>query len=133
MDAEERFEFWLDSAEYDLESAEAMFETGRWVYVVFMCQQAIEKLLKGLYILYSEDEPPRTHKLSRLIDFYSEKLPEDIDEDRYALFDRLSAFYISGRYTEYKDKMSQSADIEEAKDLLDKTKETFAWLLTLKR
>jgi HEPN domain-containing protein len=25
---------------------------GRWLYVVFMCQQAIEKLCKGLYLLY---------------------------------------------------------------------------------
>ena len=44
MTLEEKYTYWLELADYDLESANAMFKTGRWFYVVFMCQQAIEKL-----------------------------------------------------------------------------------------
>ena len=51
MTAEEKYAYWLELASYDLESAGAMNAAGRWFYVVFMCQQAIEKLCKGLYTL----------------------------------------------------------------------------------
>ena len=49
MDSEKKFNYWLDTAQYDLKTAESMLDAGRWFYVVFMCQQALEKLVKGLY------------------------------------------------------------------------------------
>jgi HEPN domain-containing protein len=58
MDAQEKYAYWLDIAQYDLETANAMFDSGRWLYVVFMCQQALEKLAKGLYVLYIDDNIP---------------------------------------------------------------------------
>lgn len=48
MDKKEKVEYWLDIADYDLETAKSMLTSGRYLYVVFMCQQAIEKLLKAL-------------------------------------------------------------------------------------
>jgi HEPN domain-containing protein len=132
MDRQEKYEYWLDSAEYDLKTAEVMFASGRWIYVVFMCQQAIEKLTKGLYVLYVDDEVPRVHSLSKIIGKFADKLTEEIGEEKYALFDRLTAFYISGRYPEYKEKISAGVNKDEANELLDKSKEAFAWLLTLK-
>lgn len=39
--------YWIDIADYDLETADAMFITKRWLYVAFMCHQAIEKTLKA--------------------------------------------------------------------------------------
>ena len=35
--------YWLDIVDYDFETAEAMYSTGRWLYVAFMCHQVIEK------------------------------------------------------------------------------------------
>jgi len=61
MEALEKFEYWLDIAQYDLVTADAMLSGGRWLYVVFMCQQAVEKLVKGLYTLYTDDSVPRIH------------------------------------------------------------------------
>jgi HEPN domain-containing protein len=46
--------------------------------------------------------------------------------------DRLTAFYLMGRYTEYKRKLSALLSKEEAEKILGQTKEVFAWLLTLK-
>lgn len=60
MDNTEKFEHWKDIAKYDLDTAEAMYRAGRYLYVVFMCQQAIEKLTKGLYVLERGEEAPRT-------------------------------------------------------------------------
>lgn len=41
--------YWKEMADYDLETAEAMFTTGRWLYVGFMCHQVIEKTLKSYW------------------------------------------------------------------------------------
>ena len=52
MNKDQKFLYWLDIAKYDLKTAEAMLTSGRFVYVVFMCQQSLEKLAKGLYNYY---------------------------------------------------------------------------------
>jgi HEPN domain-containing protein len=132
MNQEEKYSHWLDVAEYDLKTAEAMFAAGRWVYVAFMCQQAIEKLLKGLYVLYLDDNVPYIHSLGEIAARFEDRLPNPISEERQSLFDRLTAYYISGRYPKYKEKVSMGIDRNEAEDLLDKSKGTFSWLLTLK-
>ena len=33
MTSEEKVHYWLDIASYDIETAEAMCQTGRWLYV----------------------------------------------------------------------------------------------------
>jgi len=37
---------WLKQADYDMETAEIMFDNKRHIYAVFMCHLAIEKILK---------------------------------------------------------------------------------------
>lgn len=46
MNNREKYEYWLDIAEYDLETARANYGSNRHLYVVFMCQQAVEKIVK---------------------------------------------------------------------------------------
>ena len=131
MTAEEKYEYWLDIAEYDLESAKTMFTGGRWLYVVFMCQQAIEKLVKGLYILYVDDSVPRIHDISEIFKRFEDKLPIAVSEKKYNLFDIFSGYYLNNRYPEYMGKLSSQISEEEAKEILSQTKEEFKWLLTL--
>ena len=132
MDIQEKFAYWLDIAQYDLETAEAMFVSGRWLYVFFMCQQAIEKLCKGLYLFYIDDDIPKIHDINSLITKFADKLPIAIDDNKRMLFARLSAFYLNSRYPEYKNRLSISLNKEEAQGILEKTKEAFTWLMTLK-
>jgi len=132
MDNLEKFEYWRDIAEYDLKTAQSMNKTGRWLYVVFMCQQAIEKLCKGLYVLFIDDKVPYIHDINSLITKFADKLLEPIDEEKRLFFARLSAFYLNNRYPEYKERLSTSMNKKEAKDIMKKTKEVFKWLLTMK-
>jgi len=132
MDSLEKFEYWWDIAQYDLETAQAMFTAGRWLYVAFMCQQAIEKLCKGLYLLFIDDDVPWIHDINSLITKFADKLPEPINDEKRLLFAKLSAFYLNNRYPGYKDRLSTSLNREEARNILEKSQEAFAWLLTLK-
>jgi len=63
MTKEEKYIYWLQLAQYDLDTAQTMYTGGRWFYVVFMCQQAIEKLCKGIYNFYFGDNIPRVHNI----------------------------------------------------------------------
>lgn len=44
----EKVKYWLDLSDYDYDTAVAMQQSGRYLYVGFMCHQTIEKLLQGL-------------------------------------------------------------------------------------
>jgi HEPN domain-containing protein len=132
MDAQEKYGYWLETAQYDLDTADAMFASGRWVYVVFMCQQAIEKLVKGLYVLYVDDNVPKTHNIRILVERFESRLQEPVTDERYNLFEDLTIHYINGRYTDYKQSLNERLDKQTAADFIKLTKEAFAWLLTLK-
>lgn len=66
MSIEERIAYWIDIAEYDLETARAMLNAKRYLYVGFMCHQVIEKILKAYYWNFIGEEPPFIHNLTIL-------------------------------------------------------------------
>ena len=141
MNNKEKYEYWLEAAKYDLETAKVMIDGGRYVYVAFMCQQSIEKLTKGIYTLYTGDEPPRIHniwalfkELERKDDFIEVINLDDYEEnlEKYKSFlAELLSFYISGRYPNYKQKMSSLINRDRAKRILENTEEAFKWIESL--
>ena len=66
-DIERKVSYWIEMAEYDLETASVMLDGGRYLYVGFMCHHAIEKALKGYIWKNSGSEPAYTHSLARLL------------------------------------------------------------------
>ena len=57
---------WFEIASYDLETAEAMQKERRYLYVIFFCQQAVEKMMKGKYTEKTGEVAPKIHDLRRL-------------------------------------------------------------------
>ena len=81
MNSQEKYQYWLKHAQYDLDSADAMYRMSRWLYVAFMCQQAVEKLIKGIYGFYLDfDAIPRTHNIRRLVNDFIHELPYDVPD-----------------------------------------------------
>ncbi len=58
-------ENWWRQAEEDLDSAKFNYSGGKYYVCAFLCQQAVEKALKALYILQKE-RLFKTHNLLRL-------------------------------------------------------------------
>ena len=117
---------WISLAKYDLETAEAMLNAGRYLYVAFMCQQAIEKILKACYVKEFNDTPPYTHNLLRLakeLSFFSK-----IGSDKLEHVEVLNAYYIESRYTEELGELVAVLTEEKAREILDSTKGLFEWL-----
>lgn len=59
-----KIKYWIDLSDYDLETAEAMLQSKRYLYVGFMCHQAIEKAFKAYYTKLKFETAPNTHSLS---------------------------------------------------------------------
>ena len=128
---DEMFDYWKSYAERDLDTAAAMHEAGKWFYVVFMCQQSIEKSLKGLYMLYVDTNVPKIHNIKALVERFEDKLSEPVTEERYTLFKLLTSHYIDGRYPDYVNQINNITETEATK-ILTNSKEAFKWLLTQK-
>ena len=45
----DRVKYWTEISDYDFDTAEAMYSTGRWLYVGFMCHQTLEKIFKAYW------------------------------------------------------------------------------------
>jgi HEPN domain-containing protein len=52
MDSEEKYDHWVKIATRDLNLIDTLYKGGHWLETAFHCQQAIEKLVKGIYNLY---------------------------------------------------------------------------------
>ena len=133
MTKEEKYDYWLQLTQYDLDTAQTMYTGDRWFYVVYMCQQAIEKLGKGLYNFHIGDEVPKIHNIRFILAKIEAELSVSIDPDIYRLADTLSAHYLGNRYPDFSKQPNMHVDKDSAKNLLEKTRGAFSWLLTLKK
>jgi HEPN domain-containing protein len=68
---------WLLSATYDLKTAATLLKNKRYIYVVFMCHLALEKILKAILSEMLKELPPYIHNLNRLIEMGNITLPEE--------------------------------------------------------
>ena len=128
LDKKEKYEHWLNLAEYDLDTASAMFESGRYVYVAFMCQQAIEKLAKGVYVYNFDEEAKYTHNIGLILKDIDYMANSTEYKNYITLFSDLTSYYIAGRYSSYKQDISKELNESKADELLNETKGAFEWI-----
>lgn len=117
---------WLKQADYDMDTAEFMFNGGRYIYAVFMCHLSIEKALKGIYQKKLDKTPPKTHNLIYLIEKTHLQPPEGLYDSVFAL-NRVS---IPTRYPDDLERMLKDYNKERTKELIEKGKEVLKWLKT---
>jgi len=120
-------EQWAEQARYDLETARAMLQSERYLYVLFCCQQAVEKMLKGVIAQRTGEFPPRLHDLIKL----AEEVDLKPDQDQAQLMRQLSEYYIQSRYPEHTATMSRGLTRERAQDVLNQTESILRWLSSM--
>jgi HEPN domain-containing protein len=118
--------YWLELAEYDLETAQAMLECQRFIYVGFMCHQSIEKVLKAYWQQTFDTMPPKTHNLAFLIE--KSNLLSMVPAPLNDIIDELDPLNIQCRYPEYKDKIYRVMNADYSLKILISTRELFTWL-----
>lgn len=112
---------WLEIATEDLDTAQAMYDGGRYLYAGFEAQESAEKALKAV-IQEGVRVPPKIHDL--------EKLAERAGLDEAALAGRLrilSLYYRGARYPEERAPLRRSTDEAMAVALMGTAREVLAW------
>ena len=122
----EKIEYWMDMAQYDLETAKVMLKGKRFLYVGFMCHQVVEKVLKGYYVYVKGDSPPYTHNLSYLAD--QSGLYDEMIEDHKDLIDLLEPLNVQARYPTDKERLIQSLSDQRCNEIIQKTEGLYQWI-----
>ncbi len=116
---------WVERAEYDLETAKAMLDTARYLYVGYMCQQAVEKALKAIIAQQNRENPP-IHNLNRLAEIAGIK--NELSAEQFSFLAELTPYCIEARYGDYKESLSEIINKEKASEVYKRTQEIFQWL-----
>ena len=124
--ATDKVAHWLDIADYDLDTAEAMYQTGRRLYVAFMCHQVIEKTLKAYWCATQPEDPPYTHSHTRLAN--GSGLYEQMDDDQRDFLDLITNYNFEARYPEDKEELSRTLTDEFCRQMIDETKQLQQWI-----
>ena len=138
MNKLEKCGYWLMLADYDLGTIDVLIQGERWVYVAFLCQQAVERQLKAMYVYSTDTEPPKTHNLNFLFSKIAEHAAFLAEADQARFLERKAAcedylmdvmFYFLSDYPfSYKNIADRFVDAALARELYAKTKDMIAWL-----
>jgi HEPN domain-containing protein len=124
----EKVEYWLAIADYDIETARAMLKSGRFLYVGFMCHQTIEKALKAVISQDCKEGeiPPKIHDLSKLA--VRTGLLDLMSEEQQDFIEDLNPLHIEARYPEYKDEIAAGLTKENCGELVLGTEKLLCWI-----
>lgn len=122
----DKVKYWIEMSDYDFDTAKAMLETKRYLYVGFMCHQVIEKILKAYWSNVSEEPPLKIHTLSRLAEIV--KLDKLMTEAQLDFIDALEPLNIEARYPSYKERLMRSLNADRCNELLYQTDQLRLWI-----
>jgi len=117
-------EEWLKQVDYDIDTAQSNFITGRYIYCAFMCHLSIEKALKALYNEKLKQIPPKVHNLIYLIN----QINISISEDFRKFLVRLNEANIFTRYPDDIEKLKSKYTESITLDILNKSKDIIVWI-----
>ena len=98
MDRLDKIHFWIESANDDWNVVQHLFEKEDYSYALFLGHLTLEKILKGLYVHYRNENPPYTHRLI----FLAESIPLDLNPDQLDLLEVATDFNLEARYPDEK-------------------------------
>lgn len=118
--------YWLEMSDYDFDTANAMLETKRYLYVGFMCHQVIEKILKAYWCKILKEPPLKIHTLSRLAE--RTEIDKEMSESQLDFIDVLEPLNIEARYPSYKERLMKSLNADRCNELIKQTNDLRLWI-----
>lgn len=115
---------FIKSAEYDSNTAEFMFKSKRYIYVIFMCHLSIEKMLKAIVTEITQKISPKSHNLIYLLKLGNVQLPSEL----FNFIAKINNASIVTRYPEDFSKILKAYPENIAEEYLSKTKEVYKCL-----
>jgi HEPN domain-containing protein len=116
---------WVERSQYDLDTAKVMLDTGRYLYVAYMCQQTVEKMLKALIAQQDKENFP-IHNLNRLAEIA--EISNELTPEQFNFIAELTPYHIEARYGDYKESLSEIINEKKAQQVYKKTREIYKWI-----
>ena len=126
MATEDIVQKWLEHVHEDISAADCLLQGGHWLYVGFLCHQAVEKVLKAYYVAVNDDDPPYTHSHTRLLNVCG--LIDELSDEQLRFVAHMEPMYIKARYPERKAETAQSLNEDVCRYILNTTKELTQWI-----
>lgn len=123
---DDRVGYWINLSGYDYETAKSMLDTGRYLYVGFMCHQTIEKILKAFWQKTKGTVPPKTHNLLFLVT--ESGLKNSLSDSQLDFIDDLDPLNIAARYPEDISTLSNLLNRTECDLIYRQTGELLKWI-----
>jgi len=119
-------DYWLEMCDDDLITAKAMLNTGRLLWMGFICHLIAEKALKAVVANMTDDVPPKTHDLRKLAVLGN--VLDDLTMEQRTLLGTLMPLHLEARYPEYKKKVLETLTTESCKQILAETEAFLCWI-----
>jgi len=117
---------WIKQSEYDFKTAAAMYNSGRYIYCIFMCHLSIEKALKAHYTATNKSNPPKTHNLNYLLSNTNLEFKNEFRD----FIEELNDKSVPTRYPDDLNRILKNFKKKDSGILLNKTKQLLKWLKT---
>lgn len=124
----DKVEYWSELSDYDLDTAQAMYDAGRWLYVGYMCHQTLEKIFKAFWCSRKDEPAPFSHNLINIAQ--SCGLAQMLSDEHKAFVSLVMPLNIEARYPSYKQALGESLSQERCSELIAKTREMQQWVKT---
>ncbi len=111
-------------SEYDVGTAHFMLDSGRYIYVVFFCHLALEKMLKAHVTEVTQSIAPKTHDLLYLVKKSGLNPPQSYLE----LIGKVNNASIPTRYPDDLQRMLKQYPKAVVQEYLRQTEEVLGWL-----
>lgn len=125
----DRVTYWTEVPDYDLDTADAMMRTGRWLYVGYMCHQCLEKIFKAFWCKRKVEPAPFSHNLINLAQ--SCGLGQLLSAEQKLFVSEMMPLNIEARYPSYKLSIGESLSEDRCKEFFRKTQELQKWVKTM--
>jgi len=119
-------DYWLRIAHTEIKAANVMLKAKMYLWVGFHCHLMVEKALKAAIAEFTNEVPPKIHKLFRLAE--KAGIYNDLSVAQLDLLDRLTPLHIDGRYAEYKDAIRKTLTPEYCKTLIKESEAFLCWI-----
>lgn len=127
MNSKKVVAYWRQTADEDWQIANSLFKLKHYAACLFYCHLTLEKLLKGLVVLRTQDHAPYIHNLSRLSDVAGLVCTLQEKEELSVI----NQFNIAGRYDDIKLALHKKANAQYTKQYLKLTNKYYSWLKKL--
>ena len=115
---------YINSAEYDLQTAQSMLDSGRYIYVIFMCHMSIEKMLKAIVAEVTRKTPLKTHNLIYLVKLAKVQFSQEL----FDFVAKLNNVSVATRYPEDFSEILKTYSQDIAREYLTRTGEVIRCL-----